>query len=59
MTFRTRLVNYKPLGDDIVTKATEAAFKKHMRSLQKRARAGDQDAIRSLACIILMAPERS
>lgn len=39
-------------------KATEKAMRAHINSLRKRAEAGDDDATKSLACFILIAPDK-
>lgn len=36
---------------------TKRALKAHIASLRRRAESGDDDAIKSLACMILMAPD--
>ena len=40
-------------------KATKLAMRRHINDLRKRAEAGDQDAIKSLAVIILIAPDKA
>lgn len=36
----------------------DAAMEAHINDLRRRAEAGDQDAINSLACFILIAPDK-
>jgi hypothetical protein len=37
---------------------TKLAMRRHINDLRKRAEAGDEDAIKTLACFILIAPDR-
>jgi hypothetical protein len=39
-------------------KATEKAMRAHVNDLRRRAEAGDEDALKSLACFILIAPDK-
>lgn len=41
-----------------MTAETQAAIEAHINDLRRRAEAGDQDAIKSLACFILIAPDK-
>lgn len=41
-----------------MTEETQAAMEAHINDLRRRAEAGDQDAINSLAVFILIAPDK-
>ena len=45
-------------GTEGMSEETQAAMEDHINDLRKRAEAGDQDAIKSLAVFILIAPEK-
>ncbi len=38
--------------------ATEKAMRAHINNLRRRAEANDEDAIKTLACFILIAPDK-
>lgn len=42
-----------------MTDETQAAMEAHINDLRRRAEAGDQDAIKTLSVIILLAPDKA
>lgn len=41
-----------------MTTEVQTAMETHINDLRKRAEAGDEDAIKTLACFILIAPDK-